>query len=175
MSGWLRNSWLWLTVGAVSAFAVPAIASVPADFLLDLFATLLAIVLLGGAFKYMTRAPQHWLDGNMSPEARQIIGYATAFSGMTALCVYGYVFRAMDRPTWLSQQYWAAGIFYTILIGFLAVAWSNRNPAPATKSTRFGSFFLGFLASCALFLSPLAGKIVLAWQMLWKSLMLAVS
>ena len=53
--------------------------------------------------------------------------------------------------------------------------WTSRNPALATKSTRFGSFFLGFLASCALFLSPLAGKIVLAWQMLWKSLMLAVS
>lgn len=153
MNRLVRNLWMWITFASALVFVIPVIAAVPADWAVQTHRILLFVV-VGVAFsRYVARAPVLWWEGNSSPEAKQIIGFAIVLAGLLYQLAYSWIYVQMGRPDWLAQTYWSDGSVYVLLIGFLLVAWSTRSPSPHVRGNRLTSYLVGVLTGLGLMLS----------------------
>lgn len=72
--------------------------------------------------RYVGRAPVLMWQKNMTPEARNVIGWAVVIVGFMLNIAYGWVYIAYDRPAWLSSQYWGVSFISLIALGISVVA-----------------------------------------------------
>lgn len=72
--------------------------------------------------RYVGRAPILVWEKNLSPEARNVVGWAIALIGFMLQIAYGWIYIAYDRPLWLSSQYWGASFVVLIAVGLTVVA-----------------------------------------------------
>lgn len=147
------NPWVWITLAVAVIFAIPPLAGVPADGAVQFHRLFLFIVVSVSFSRYISRAPAMWWNGDKSPEAKQIIGFAVALFGILYQSLYAWFYVQLGRPEWLTVMYWGDGSTYLTLVGFLLIAWSTRNPAPRVRGNRFASYLVGLLTGLGLMLS----------------------
>lgn len=147
------NPWVWITLAAALIFAIPPLAGVPADGTVQVHRFFLFIVVSVAFSRYISRAPAMWWDGDKSPEAKQIIGFAVVLFGILYQSLYAWLYVQLGRPEWLTVMYWSDGSTYLTLVGFLLIAWSTRAPAPRVRGNRFASYLVGLLTGLGLMLS----------------------
>lgn len=74
--------------------------------------------------RYVGRAPVLIWSKNMTPEARNVVGWAIVIVGFMLNIAYGWIYIAYDRPVWLSSQYWGVSFVTLIALGVTIVATS---------------------------------------------------
>lgn len=148
------NPWVWITLAAAVIFAIPPLAGVPADSTVQVHRLFLFIVVSVAFSRYISRAPAMWWDGDKSPEAKQIIGFAVVLFGLLYQSLYAWLYVQLGRPDWLTVTYWSDGSTYLTLVGFLLIAWSTNPPRPMRlRGSRVGSYLVGLLTGLGLMLS----------------------
>ncbi len=150
----LTNPYLAIILAPLLVFVLLVYAGTPADtinvaarvYVFSLFAYV-------GA-RYVGRAPALMLDGNMSPEARNIVGWSLVCLGSMLQMAYGVVYIAWDRPDWLASQFWGPAFVALVGVGLTLVASSVPRLPPFGNNTHGLSVVSSFLVgiSGALFL-----------------------
>lgn len=155
MSRQLRNPYLWIILGPLTAFLILVSFHFPPDWIsvpgrLGVFG-LLAYV----GLRYVGRAPVLAWQGNLSPEARNVVGWAMCICAMMFQQLYGTIYIAYDRPEWLSSLYWGPSFVILMLVGLGLVTSSVPRFWPFGGASggmgTAASFMVGFLSAGALF------------------------
>lgn len=165
MRRFLRNPWTWILLPPPLLFAILMLAHVPADWVVltfGLFVFLAAAVVAG---KYVIRAPALIYAGNVENQSINIVGWSLVLLSLMATQTYRWVVINLDRPDWLTQQYWSSGTVYVMFFGFVLVAWSTRRASTAPPHGRvgLGGWFVGLISGIGLMASgalPMAAKLV---------------
>lgn len=149
-----RNLWLWITLASALVFVIPLLAGVPADWAAQVHRFILFVIVSVAFSRYIVRAPFMWWEGDMRPEAKQIIGFAVVLFGILYQNLYAWIFVAIGRPDALLTQYWSDGSVFLMVLGFLFIAWSTNPPRPMRlRGSRVGSYLVGLLTGLGLMLS----------------------
>ncbi len=163
----LRNRWLWILGPAILLLVLLMLLGVAPDILLLTFGTAVFVVVAFPAAKYFWRSLQLIGSGYTEREDFNIVGWALVLLGLMETQVYRWVWIQLDRPDWLADQYWSTSFVYTMLVGFILVAWSARRAPPdvlpGSPSFGFITLFVGFISGVGLMLSgilPAAVKFI---------------
>lgn len=163
MKRFFRNPWTWILLPPPILFAVLMLFAVPADWVVLTFGLLVFLAIAVVAGKYVIRAPALIYEGNIENQAVNIVGFALVLLSLMGMQTYRWVVINLNRPDWISQQYWSAGMVYVMFVGFILVAWSTRRAATAPPNGRvgLGGWFVGLISGIGLMASgvlPMAAK-----------------
>ncbi len=162
----LKNLYFWSLLIPAIAFGLLALARVGADDL-NLTARLYFFGLLAyvGA-RYVARAPMLMLEGNVTPEGRNITGWGIFIVSIMLQQVLAWLAIVYSdengvRPLWLSNSYWSPALVVLAGVGITLVASSVPRfqfPFPPQGGSPNGlgmiaSFAVGVLSALALFAS----------------------
>jgi hypothetical protein len=172
----LRNPWLWIFLPLPLLFGLFQIFSVSTDTILLTLRLLIFVTLSIHASKYVLRAPVLIIDGNVASESVWLVGWAVVLLSLMATQVLGWVSISLERPDWLTAQYWGSDIVLSLLYGLLLMVWGSRRttPRPATGRLGFGGFVVGFLSALGLMLSGVLPSLTKAVLALFGGLMHAL-
>ena len=154
----LRNIYLWVLLIPLVSFVAAILAGLDADNI-NIAGRLYVFGLMAySAVRYVGRAPVLMWRGDVSPEARNISGFAIFMVAIMAQMAYGVMLIGLDRPSWLVATYWSAGLVILAGVGMTLVASSvPRFPFPPFgKGNGYSvatSFLVGFLSAGALFMA----------------------
>lgn len=152
----LTNPYLAIILAPLAAFLILVYSGVQADPInLGARVYVFALFAYVGA-RYVGRAPSLMLEGNMSPEARNINGWALVCLGSMLQMAYGVVYIAWDRPDWLAGQFWGPAFVALVGVGLTLVASSVPRLPPfgggAHGLSVMSSFLVGLSGALFLFL-----------------------
>ena len=154
----LHNPYTWVLVIPLIAFICCVTFGVDPD-LIGLWGRFYCVALIAyvGA-RYVGRAPILMVKGDMSPEGRNITGFALFLVAILLQQAYGRLYISMDRPVWLSVTYFNPAFVILASVGMTLVASSvPRFPFPPFGSGNglgvTTSFLVGFLSATLLILS----------------------
>lgn len=172
----LRNPWTLILAPLPIIFVVFQMFSVPPDNILLTLRLLIFIAVSILASKYVFRAPYLIHDGNTTAEGVNIVGWSIVLLSLMVTQVLGWVSISLDRPPWLTAQYWSADIVLSMFWGFVIVVYSTRRTTPKPLSGRIGlgGFVVGFLSAVGLMLSGILPSLTKAVVMLFGGLMHAL-
>jgi hypothetical protein len=153
------NPYLWVLVAPLSVFITAMLLGIDPDAV-SLVGRFYYFGLLGyvGA-RYVGRAPILMAQGDFSPEARNIAGWAILIVAAMLTQLYAWLVIVYDRPTWLIATYWISGLVILSGVGVTLVASSvPRFPFPPFGHHNSGlsvwvSFIVGFLSAGLLFMA----------------------
>lgn len=160
-----RNPWTWILLPPILLFVILAALGVPADWIVLTFGLLVFLAAALVAGKYVIRAPVLIYAGDIENQSVNIVGWSLVLLSLMASQVLRWVSINLDRPEWLTQQYWSSALVYALFLGFVLVAWSTRKASTAPPSGRLGlgGWFVGLLTGIGLMASgalPMAAKLV---------------
>lgn len=164
MKRFFRNPWTWILLPPPLLFVVLMLAHVPADWVVLTFGLLVFLAAAVVAGKYVIRAPSLIHAGNIENQAINIVGWALVLLSLMATQTYRWVSINLNRPDWLTLQYWSASMVYAMFFGFILVAWSTRRASTAPPHGRLGlgGWFVGLISGIGLMASgalPMAVKL----------------
>lgn len=165
MNPQLRNPyWLALIVPLV-LFLVAVAVGVSPDWI-SVPGRFAAFGLFGyiGA-RYVGKAPQLVWYADLTPEARNIVGWASVIVAAMLNLAYGAVVIAYGRPPWITSTYISPALIVLTLVGLSLVATSMPRFPPFGYSARglsvVASFLIGALSAGMLFFAaqlPTVGR-----------------
>lgn len=121
--------------------------------------------------RYVGRAPSLMIEGNMSPEARNIVGWALLISGSMLTQIYAALYIWYDRPEWIASQYWSPSFVVLVATGLTLVASSVPRFPPFGTGPHglsvISSFFIGLAAGGGMFLVTHIGQVLGFVKSLW--------
>jgi len=131
MNRHIRNPYWYVLLIPLILFLGLVAISTPADTI-----SVPGRVFIFGMLAYVTaryagRAPRLMWEANTLPESRNIVGLGMFLVAQMASQAYGVVFTSLDRPEWLSSQYWIPAFITLGATGLILVASSiPRFPFP---------------------------------------------
>lgn len=167
----LTNPYLAILLVPLAAFLLLVQVNIAPDPI-SIFARIYVFALFAyvGA-RYVGRAPVLMVEGNTSPEARNIVGWALVIVGSMLTQVYAALYIWYDRPEWLSSQYWSPSFVVLIGTGLTLVASSVPRFPPFGNSPHglsvIASFVVGFSSAVGLFLASHIPQVVAFFRGIW--------
>ncbi len=153
----LKNPYVYIMLGPLVLFILAVWAGVEPDQI-NVAGRLYVFGLMAySAARYVGHAPVLMWQGDMTPEARNVTGWALFLMAIMGQMAYGALVISLDRPAWLLATYWSAALVVLAGVGMTLVASSvPRFPFPPFgKGDGYGvatSFLVGFLSAVGLFM-----------------------
>jgi hypothetical protein len=167
MNRLLLNPYFWVLLVPLVAFLTAVYFKVEPDYLNIGGRTVVFGLLAYIAVRYVGTAPILAWRGDWSDAARNVIGWGTSISAMMFQQVYSALYLIMDRPLWLSSQYWGPSFVVLMCVGLALVVssvprfWPFGGPGSGMGAT--ASLVVGLLGAAGLFF-------VQQLPMVWKAL-----
>ncbi len=167
----IKNPWWAILLVPLVVFLALMTARTNPDYI-SLPSRLYAVALIAivGA-RYVGRAPVLMWQGNMSPEARNVVGWGMVLLALLLTQAYAWLFISMGRPEWLQSSYWPPGFVILACVGLTMVASSLRrvppHVGPPNGLSVLPSLLVGLFSAGALFLIQFA-------PMIWKGILALV-
>lgn len=157
MNRQLTNPWWAILLLPAAIFLIYAGAGFPPDWINLAVRLYVFVLLIFVGARYVGRAPVLMWQANLTPESRNIGGWALALVSMAFVQAYAWLFITLARPAWLTSSYWSPSFVVLMGVGLTLVASSIRKNPPASLNDGglpvAASFVVGFLSACGLFIA----------------------
>lgn len=100
----------------------------PPAVLIEIISTLILLVCVIGLWRWGPTGWRVFWQGAKRPEDWGILAIDFVFISIAALRIYTMAFRALDRPAWLQDSYWATFFVYLMLCALTLFVAATKEP-----------------------------------------------